>query len=63
MAREWTGTMNDIADREFCDEDILIGVPSDEELEAAVNIASVPAALSFPSAPTVSILIMCCSNE
>jgi hypothetical protein len=35
---------------------------SDEALEAAANGRAAGAAMSFPNAPTVSILIMCCSN-
>lgn len=48
---------------EESDEIILVCDVSDEALEAA---ASEPrdgsAAMSFPNAPTVSILIMCCGN-
>jgi len=35
---------------------------SDEALEAAASGRGAAAAMSFPNAPTVSILIMCCSN-
>jgi hypothetical protein len=35
---------------------------SDEALEAAASGKGAAAAMSFPNAPTVSILIMCCSN-
>lgn len=44
------------------DEDILICEVSDAELEAAAN-AMPGAAMSFPNAPTVSILFACCSND
>jgi hypothetical protein len=46
------------------DETIFSLEVSDEALEAAAN--STPtgalAAMSFPNAPTVSILVICCSN-
>ena len=46
------------------DEDIFAFEFSDEALEAAASATPVPAAaMSFPSAPTVSILIMCCGNN
>jgi hypothetical protein len=35
---------------------------SDEELEAAA-ITTPHAVMSFPSAPTVSVVFMCCGNE
>jgi hypothetical protein len=35
---------------------------SDEELEAAA-ITTTHAVMSFPSAPTVSVVFMCCGNE
>jgi hypothetical protein len=35
---------------------------SDEALEAAASGRGAAAAMSFPNAPTVSILIMCCGN-
>jgi hypothetical protein len=45
-------------------EDILTVDVSDEALEAAASTTNaLAAALSFPSAPTVSILIMCCGNN
>jgi len=44
------------------DEDILICEVSDAALEAAAN-ATPGAAMSFPNAPTVSILFACCSND
>jgi hypothetical protein len=40
----------------------LTAVVSDEELEAAA-IKATHAAMTFPSAPTVSVLIMCCGTE
>ncbi len=45
------------------DDDILVCDVADAELEAAARTAPVLAAMSFPNAPTVSILIMCCSND
>jgi hypothetical protein len=36
---------------------------SDAALEAAANAAIPGGALSFPNAPTVSILIICCSID
>jgi hypothetical protein len=35
---------------------------SDEALEAAANQTRAVAAMSFHNAPTVSILVMCCTN-
>ena len=50
----------------ICDESgetILAGDISDEALEAAASpTRDGSAAMSFPNAPTVSILIMCCGN-
>jgi hypothetical protein len=43
------------------DEGLLFEV-SDEALEAAANQTRAVAAMSFPNAPTVSILVMCCTN-
>ena len=46
------------------DDDILVFDVSDEALESAASATPAPAAaLSFPSAPTVSILIMCCGDN
>jgi hypothetical protein len=45
------------------DEVVLACDVSDEALEAAATLTSDgTAAMSFPNAPTVSILIMCCGN-
>ena len=45
------------------DETILAGDVSDEALEAAAaETRDGSAAMSFPNAPTVSILIICCGN-
>ena len=41
---------------------ILSSEISDEALEAAASGRGAAAAMSFPNAPTVSILIICCSN-
>ena len=61
--------MNDAADApehadalERNDDEILRFEVSDAELEAAADTTR-GAAMSFPGAPTVSILIVCCSNE
>jgi hypothetical protein len=45
------------------DDDILSFGVSDATLEAAANTAIPGGALSFPNAPTVSILIHCCSID
>jgi hypothetical protein len=45
------------------DGDILSFEVSDAALEAAANTAVSGGALSFPNAPTVSILIICCSID
>ena len=50
---------------ELSDEEIVPFHISDEALEAAAGAAGAAgpvAAMSFPNAPTVSILIMCCGN-
>lgn len=48
---------------EYSDEALLDPEISDMELEAAVTDTGVAmAAMSFPNAPTVSILIICCGN-
>jgi len=45
------------------DETLLAIEVSDEALEAAASqTRDGAAAMSFPNAPTVSILIMCCGN-
>lgn len=44
------------------DEGTLLFEVSDEALEAAASQIRPGTAMSFPNAPTVSILIMCCSN-
>ena len=55
--------MNDITnDIEQCDEGILLVEVSDEALEAAGSQTRAVAVMSFPNAPTVSVLVMCCSN-
>ncbi len=54
--------MNDDAnDVTLVDDDILTFEVSDETLEAAACMATYPA-VSFPNAPTVSILVACCSQ-
>jgi len=44
------------------DEDVLNFEVTDEALEAAAS-ALPGAAMSFPNAPTVSILVVCCSQD
>jgi len=62
---EGTNDMNDNTKIiEQSDEDILIFETSDEALEAAAATTPVAAAaMSFPNAPTVSILVICCGND
>jgi len=57
---EWINPMNDITnDFAQSDEDILTVDIPDAALEAAAS--AIPgAAMSFPNAPTVSIVIICC---
>ena len=45
------------------DDGILGFEVSDAALEAAANTAIPGGALSFPNAPTVSILVICCSID
>lgn len=49
--------------RESNDHDILHCDVSDAALEAAASTAAPGGALSFPNAPTVSILVICCSFD
>ena len=44
-----------------CEGDLTFAV-SDEELEAAASPVT-NAAMTFPSAPTVGVLFVCCGNE
>ncbi len=44
-------------------EDILNFQVSDAELEAAAGTTPALAAMSFPNAPTVSVLVYCCGND
>jgi hypothetical protein len=44
-------------------DDILHCDVSDAALERAASTATVGGALSFPNAPTVSILVICCSFD
>jgi hypothetical protein len=44
------------------DEDIFSFDVSDAALEAAAAATTRGAAMSLPNAPTVSIVVMCCSN-
>lgn len=43
-------------------QDIFAFQVSDEALEAAAHMGAGPA-FSFPNAPTVSVLVVCCSND
>ena len=43
-------------------QDVLAFEVSDEALEAAARMGAGPA-FSFPNAPTVSVLVVCCSND
>jgi len=64
-SQDWMeGYMNDDRDsRRACgDEDILACDISDTALEIAAQ-AMPGAALSFPNAPTVSVLVVCCSQD
>ena len=45
------------------DEDILRFDVSDAALEAAASSGTPGGAMSFPNAPTVSILVVCCSFD
>jgi len=44
------------------EEDVLVFDVSDAALEAAA-MAAPGGAMSFPNAPTVSVLVVCCSND
>jgi hypothetical protein len=45
------------------DDDIFRRDVSDAALEAAASTAIAGGAMSFPNAPTVSILVVCCSFD
>jgi hypothetical protein len=62
MPSKWIDHMDSNAG-EFAlrDEDILSFEVSDEALEGAAS-APTGAAMSFPNAPTVNVLVVCCSN-
>lgn len=49
-------------DPQLSDADILTCEISDAALEAAAS-AMPGAAMSFPNAPTISVLVVCCSND
>jgi hypothetical protein len=56
--------MNEIAGKpEQADDDIFAVEASDAALEAAASTVIAGAAYSFPNAPTVSVLIVCCSPD
>jgi hypothetical protein len=62
-ADRWIHAMNDtINDLAQNDEDIFIVEDSDAALEAAASTRP-GAAVSFPAAPTVSVLVVCCGND
>jgi hypothetical protein len=63
VTSEWINDMNaTITDSRQSEADILSFDVSDAALEAAA-MAMPGAAMSFPQAPTVSILVVCCSND
>ena len=45
------------------DDDIVHGDVSDAALQAAASTTMAGGAMSFPNAPTVSILVICCSFD
>ncbi len=56
--------MNDIAGNpEPTDANVFIFEVSDAALEAAASTTIAGAAISFPNAPTVSVLILCCGPD
>jgi hypothetical protein len=56
--------MTDIAgDPERSEGDILVFEISDAALEAAASTTIAGAAISFPNAPTVSVLVVCCGPD
>jgi len=56
--------MNDTTElREQSDDDILNLEVSDAALEAAAASVIPGAAMSFPNAPTVNVLVVCCSTD
>jgi hypothetical protein len=62
--REGIDAMNDIAGNpERTDADVFIFEVSDAALEAAASTTIAGAAISFPNAPTVSVLILCCGPD
>jgi hypothetical protein len=58
--------INDMSDKnkgfEQSDEAVFPLDVSDEALEAAGTPPAAGAVMSFPNAPTVSILVICCAN-
>jgi hypothetical protein len=61
--------MNEIATNgvagnlEQADADVFIFAVSDAALEVAAGTTIAGAAISFPNAPTVSVLILCCGPD
>jgi len=56
--------MNDTTEHcEPSDDDILSFEVSDAALEAAAASVIPGAAMSFPNAPTVNVLVVCCSTD
>jgi hypothetical protein len=63
QALQGDNDMNDSVNAiEQSEDGILLLEVSDEALEAAASQTGAVAVMSFPNAPTVSILVMCCSN-
>ena len=63
QALQGDNDMNDSVNAiEQSEEGVLLLEVSDEALEAAASQTGAVAVMSFPNAPTVSILVMCCSN-
>jgi hypothetical protein len=58
MDHDMNDDTNDVTQ---ADDDILAFEVSDETLEATADMTTYPA-VSFPNAPTVSILVACCSQ-
>jgi len=52
-----------IGNPEPADDDIFVFEVSDAALEAAASTVIAGAAYSFPNAPTVSVLLVCCSQD
>jgi hypothetical protein len=53
----------ELVGHEIGDSDVLCFDVPDAALEAAASAAAPGGAMSFPNAPTVSILVVCCSFD